>query len=69
MIPLTSPVVMMVRLPFGVPGWEVVLSMSLLIIGFIVTTWIAARIYRTGILMYGKKVSWKELGKWLFYKG
>ncbi|MGQ0828769.1 MAG: ABC transporter permease [Bacteroidota bacterium] len=69
MIPLTSPVVMMVRLPFGVPMWEVLLSMSLLIAGFFITTWLAARIYRTGILMYGKKVSWKELGKWLFYKG
>jgi ABC-2 type transport system permease protein len=43
--------------------------MILLIVGFIFTTWIAGRIYRTGILMYGKKVSWKELGKWLFYKG
>lgn len=69
MIPLTSPVVMMVRLPFGVPMWEIMLSMGLLILGFIFTTWLAARIYRTGILMYGKKVSWKELGKWLFYKG
>jgi ABC-2 type transport system permease protein len=69
MIPLTSPVVMMVRLPFGVPMWEVLLSMSLLVIGFVFTTWLAAKIYRTGILMYGKKVSWKELGKWLFYKG
>jgi ABC-2 type transport system permease protein len=69
MIPLTSPVVMMVRLPFGVPMWEVMLSMSFLVIGFIFTTWLAAKIYRTGILMYGKKVSWKELGKWLFYKG
>ncbi len=67
-IPLTSPVIMMVRLPFGVPGWELLLSMSLLIIGFLITTWIAAKIYRTGILMYGKKASWKELGKWLFYK-
>ena len=68
-IPLTSPVIMMVRLPFGVPTPELLLSMVLLIISFIVTTWLAARIYRTGILMYGKKVSWKELGKWLFYKG
>lgn len=68
-IPLTSPVVMMVRLPFGVPVWEVMLSMSLLVLGFFITTWVAGRIYRTGILMYGKKVSWKELGKWLFYKG
>ena len=68
-IPFTSPIVMMVRLPFGVPPWELALSMSLLIIGFISTTWIAGRIYRTGILMYGKKVTWKELGKWLFFKG
>ncbi len=68
-IPITSPVVMMVRLPFGVPAWEVALSMGLLVLGFLFTTWLAARIYRTGILMYGKKVSWKELGKWLFYKG
>lgn len=70
MIPLTSPVVMMVRLPFGgVPAWEVALSMGLLVLGFLFTTWLAARIYRTGILMYGKKVTWRELGKWLFYKG
>ncbi|HEX5001336.1 MAG TPA: ABC transporter permease [Bacteroidia bacterium] len=67
-IPLTSPVVMMVRLPFGVPVWEMALSMGLLVAGFILTTWLAGRIYRTGILMYGKKTSWKELGKWLFYK-
>lgn len=68
-IPLTSPIVMMVRLPFGVPGWELALSMTLLVLGFVFTTWLAAKIYRTGILMYGKKVTWKELGKWLFYKG
>jgi ABC-2 type transport system permease protein len=68
-IPLTSPIVMMVRLPFGVPAEEVALSMGLLVLGFIFTTWIAARIYRTGVLMYGKKVTWRELGKWLFYKG
>lgn len=68
-IPFTSPIVMMVRLPFGVPAWELALSMGLLVLGFIFTTWLAGRIYRTGILMYGKKVSWKELGKWLFYKG
>jgi ABC-2 type transport system permease protein len=68
LIPFTSPVVMMVRLPFGVPAWELAVSMSLLIVGFVFTTWLAGRIYRTGILMYGKKVSWKELGKWLFYK-
>lgn len=67
--PLTSPVVMMVRLPFGVPAWELILSMTLLVIAFVFTTWLAGRIYRTGILMYGKKATWKELGKWLFYKG
>jgi ABC-2 type transport system permease protein len=67
-IPLTSPIVMMARLPFGVPAWELALSMCVLVISFIFTTWLAARIYRTGILMYGKKVTWKELGKWLFYK-
>ncbi|MEW6469005.1 MAG: ABC transporter permease [Bacteroidota bacterium] len=68
-IPFTSPVIMMVRLPFGVPAGELALSMCLLIAGFIFTTWLAGRIYRTGILMYGKKVTWRELGKWLFYKG
>lgn len=69
LIPFTSPVVMMMRLPFGVPAWQLMTSMGLLIAGFIFTTWVAGRVYRTGILMYGKKVSWKELGKWLFYKG
>lgn len=68
-IPFTSPVVMMVRLPFGVPAGELALSMSLLVLGFIATTWLAGRIYRTGILMYGKKVTYSELWKWLFYKG
>jgi ABC-2 type transport system permease protein len=67
-IPLTSPVVMMVRVAFGVPTWQLILSISLLILGFIGTTWLAARIYRTGILLYGKKVNYKELSKWLFYK-
>lgn len=68
-IPFTSPVVMMVRIPFGVPVWELILSMLLLVMGFIGTTWIAARIYRVGILMYGKKTSFRELAKWVFYKG
>ncbi|RIV21575.1 ABC transporter permease [Fibrisoma montanum] len=68
MIPFTSPVIMMVRVPFGVPGWELALSMFLLAIGFAGTTWLAARIYRVGILMYGKKVTYKELSKWVFYK-
>lgn len=66
-IPFTSPIIMMVRLPFQVEIWELVLSMALLILGFIGTTWVASKIYRTGILMYGKKVNWKELGKWLRY--
>lgn len=64
-IPLTSPVIMMVRIPFGVPVWELALSMTLLVAGFIFTTWLAAKIYRTGILMYGKKASYAELWKWL----
>jgi ABC-2 type transport system permease protein len=68
MVPLTSPIVMMVRIPFGVPGWQIALSMFLLILGFLGTVWIASRIYRVGILMYGKKVTYKELMKWLFYK-
>jgi ABC-2 type transport system permease protein len=71
-IPLTSPVVMMVRVAMGNAfehPLELLLSMALLVGTFIGTTWLAGRIYRTGILMYGKKVSWKELGKWLFYKG
>ena len=67
MIPFTSPIIMMVRIPFGVPAWELALSMILLIFGFIATTWVAGRIYRTGILMYGKKISYKELWKWLRY--
>lgn len=67
-IPFTSPIVMMVRIPFGVPAWELALSMVLLVLGFMGTIWLASRIYRVGILMYGKKVSYKELGKWIFYK-
>jgi ABC-2 type transport system permease protein len=66
-IPLTSPVVMMIRIPFGVPYWQVALSMTLLVLGFLGTTWMAAKIYRTGILMYGKKISYRELWKWLRY--
>ncbi|WP_018479838.1 ABC transporter permease [Pontibacter roseus] len=67
-IPFTSPIVMMVRVPFGVPASELLLSMALLVLGFIFTTWIASRIYRVGILMYGKKINYKELSKWLFYR-
>ncbi|MBL4625480.1 MAG: ABC transporter permease [Flavobacteriales bacterium] len=72
-IPFTSPIVMMVRFlasgEGGVPIWEIALSITLLILGFIFTTWLAGKIYRTGILMYGKKVTYKELWKWLSYKG
>lgn len=64
-IPFTSPIIMMLRIPFGVPHWQVALSAVLLILGFIFTTWLAAKIYRTGILMYGKKVNYAELWKWL----
>jgi ABC-2 type transport system permease protein len=70
MIPFTSPIAMMMRLPFGgVPAWQLATSMVLLVLGFIFTTWLAGRIYRVGILMYGKKVTYRELSKWMFYKG
>jgi len=69
MIPFTSPINMMVRLPYGVPMWELATSMILLVLGFLGCSWISARIYRVGILMYGKKVTVKEMAKWLFYKG
>jgi len=69
MIPFTSPVVMMARIPFQPPMWQIALSMTILIGTFIFTTWFAGRIYRTGILMYGKKVSYKELWKWFRYSG
>jgi len=68
MIPLTSPVVMMVRIPFGVPWTQVMLSASILIATFIFTTWLAGKIYKTGILLYGKKVTYKDLYKWIRYK-
>lgn len=68
MFPFTSPIVMMLRIPFGVPIWQVGMSAALLIAGFIFTTWIAGRIYRVGILMYGTKVNYKALWKWFFYK-
>ena len=67
MIPFTSPVVMMVRIPFGVPIWQVVVSAIILAGSFIGMTWVAAKIYRTGILMYGKKPTYKEIFKWLKY--
>jgi ABC-2 type transport system permease protein len=69
MIPLTSPIVMVARLPFGVPYWQLAISMLLMLLTFGVFVWMAAKIYRTGILMYGKKTSWKEMWKWLRYSG
>ncbi|HHJ09504.1 MAG TPA: ABC transporter permease [Bacteroidetes bacterium] len=68
LIPFTSPVVMMARLPFGVPVWQLIVSVVLLFITFIGTTWVAAKIYRTGILMYGKKPTWKEMWKWIRFR-
>lgn len=68
MIPFTSPIVMMSRITNGVPLWELALSLTLLFASFVFMAWLAAKIYRTGILMYGKKTSWKEIAKWMFYK-
>lgn len=68
MIPFTSPIVMMVRIPFGIPLWEELLSVFILYASFIGLTWVSAKIYRVGILMYGKKPSFKEMAKWLRYK-
>lgn len=65
MIPFTAPVTMMMRVPFGIPTWQLILSMALLVGGFIFTTWIAGRIYRVGILMHGAKVNYKVMAKWL----
>ncbi|WP_375437066.1 ABC transporter permease [uncultured Hymenobacter sp.] len=69
MIPFTSPIAMVMRLPFGVPFWQLLLSAALLVGGFVFTTWVASRIYRVGVLMYGKKVNYRELSRWMFYKG
>lgn len=68
MIPFTAPVAMMVRIPFDPPVWQIAISMCLMIIAFLFTTYVAARIYRVGVLMYGKKASFKEMAKWFFYK-
>ncbi|MHC5353485.1 ABC transporter permease [Myroides sp. LJL115] len=65
MIPFTSPIVMLMRIPFGVPVWQVILSLAILFGTFLLVVWMAAKIYRIGILMYGKKPSWKQLYKWL----
>ncbi len=67
MIPLTSPIVMLMRIPFGVPWWQLVLSITILFGTFFLVVWFASKIYRVGILMYGKKPTWKELYKWLKY--
>jgi ABC-2 type transport system permease protein len=67
MIPFTSPIVMMMRIPLGAPLWQIVVSLILLLLTFIAMIWLAAKIYRVGILMYGKKPSYKELWKWLKY--
>ncbi len=69
MIPLTSPIVMMARIPFGVPYWQIAVSMVIMLVTFALFVWMAAKVYRTGILMYGKKTSWKEMWKWLRYSG
>jgi ABC-2 type transport system permease protein len=68
MIPFTSPIIMMVRIPFGVPIFELILSMTILLIGIVSSIWLSSKIYRVGILMYGKKTSYKEIWKWLKYK-
>jgi ABC-2 type transport system permease protein len=74
MVPFTSPIIMMVRVPFFTGawdwswGWQIIASMCCMLLGILVTTWMAGRIYRIGILLYGKKITYKELGKWLFYK-
>lgn len=66
-IPFTSPIAMLVRIPFGVPTWQIVVSLVLLIITFLLVTWLASKIYRVGILIYGKKANWKEIIKWMKY--
>ena len=68
MIPFTSPIVMLARLPFGVPGWELILSIVLLALTFVLCAWFSAKIYRVGILMFGKKATWKDLWKWFRQK-
>jgi len=69
LIPFTAPIVMMARIPFEVPAWQLIVSMSLMVVTIVGVMWMAAKIYRTGILMYGKKTSWQEMWKWLKYKG
>ena len=68
MIPFTSPIVMMARIPFGIPTWQVAVSLVVLFISFIAMTWIAARIFRVGVFMHGKKPTWRDLGAWIKMK-
>ena len=68
MIPFTSPMTMMTRIPFGIPTWEIITSLIILYISFVGMVWVSAKIYRVGIFMYGKKPSIKELIKWINYK-
>lgn len=68
MIPFTSPIVMLARLPFGVPGWQIILSVALLVVTFVACAWISAKIYKVGILMFGKKSGWKDLWRWIRQK-
>ena len=68
MIPFTSPIVMMARIPFGIPVWQVAVSLVVLYISFFLMTWVAARIFRVGVFMHGKKPSWKDLGTWIKMK-
>lgn len=68
LIPFTSPIVMMIRLPYDVPVWQQILSIVILFATFGGITWLSAKIYRVGILMYGKKPSWRELRRWIRYK-
>ena len=68
MIPFTSPIVMLARIPYGVPVWEIIVSVTLLFITFVVMAWASAKIYKAGILMFGKKSTWADLWKWLKQK-
>jgi ABC-2 type transport system permease protein len=68
MIPFTSPIVMLARIPYGVPGWELALSIVLLAVTFVACAWLSAKIYKIGILMFGKKSTFKDLWKWLKQK-
>jgi len=68
MIPFTSPIVMMARIPFGIPTWQVIVSLVVLYISFLLMTWLAGRIFRVGVFMHGKKPTWKDLGAWIKMK-